>query len=207
MRFFRFWLNRPDDLECAGAVAVGSETEGFGLVVGISVRGPRRSGGALRMALSSRFRSIGLVKWSKNPASRLCRRSSSAPKPLMAMPAIGSTALISRISCSPSPSGSSMSEIRGRRAARPLRRRPARPRSNRPPPPGGRACGARSKVAERIFIVFNQQDAQVALAEAAGRQRPRLWLFARAPWRWPAGRRPSVPAERSSRVRGRGWTP
>ena len=62
------------------------------------------------MALSSRLRSIGLVRWSKNPASRLCRRSSSAPKPLMAMPAIRSIALISRISWSPSPSGSSMSE-------------------------------------------------------------------------------------------------
>ena len=97
-RIAEFRLDRPDDLECPGAIAIGSEAEGFGIVVGIGRHGPRRSAAALRMALSSRLRSIGLVKWSKNPASRLWRRSSSAPKPLMAMPAIGSVALISRMS-------------------------------------------------------------------------------------------------------------
>ena len=46
-------LARPDDLECSGAVAVGSEAEGFGVVVGIGSRPV--PGVALLMALSSRF--------------------------------------------------------------------------------------------------------------------------------------------------------
>ena len=140
------------------------------------------------MALSSRLRSIGLVRWSKNPASRLWRRSSSAPKPLMAMPAIRSDALISRMSWSPSPSGSSMSEISrsngvfglldgGQSGGEAIGRRP----------PGGRACEARSRGSEVCLCC--PRPARCADRDGL----PRLattraaWLSSWESSRWPAG--------------------